>query len=127
MRRMSVLRAAAALVSVCMISMGFAQVAHAGVIGTQAAAATEQRAAQIESLQGLIASEQVRDQLVALGVDPQWATERVSSLTDEELARLSAEMEQMPAGAGVIEVVGIVFIVLLILELTGVIDIFNKV
>jgi hypothetical protein len=33
----------------------------------------------------------------------------------------------MPAGGSVLAVVGVVFIVLLILELTGVIDIFNKI
>ena len=127
MRRMSALRAAAAVLSLSMISMGFTQVAHAGIVGTQAMTAAAERATQVERLQGLMVSEQVSAQLVAFGVDPQWAAERVSSLTNEELARLSAEMEQMPAGAGVIEVVGIVFIVLLILELTGVIDIFKKV
>ena len=127
MRRMSVLRAAAALVSASMISMGFVQATHAGIIGTQAVTVAAERAAQVDSLQSLTASEQVTARLVALGVDPQWAAERVSSLTDEELARLSAEMEQMPAGAGVVEIAGIVFIVLLILELTGAIDIFKKV
>ena len=39
---------------------------------------------------------------------------------------MDREIEQMPAGAGVIEIFGIVFIVLLILELTGTIDIFKK-
>jgi hypothetical protein len=33
----------------------------------------------------------------------------------------------MPAGGSVLAVVGVTFIVLLILELTGVIDIFNKI
>ncbi len=126
MRRMSVLRSTAALISVCMISLGFAQVAQAGIIGTQAAAASADRAARVEAIQGAILSDQVSDQLVALGVDPAWAAERVSSMTDQELARLSDNMEQMPAGAGVVYIVGAVFIVLIILELTGVIDIFKK-
>jgi len=123
---MSLIRAAAALVSVCMISLGFAQAAYAGVIGTQAVAASHDRAVRVEMIQNAIMSDQVSDQLVALGVDPAWAAERVSSMTDEELARLSANMEQMPAGAGVVYIVGAVFIVLIILELTGVIDIFKK-
>jgi hypothetical protein len=127
MRHMSILRAAATLVSVCVISLGFAQVAHAGVVGTQVVAAAANRAAQVETLQNVIMSDQVSSQLVALGVDPAWAAERVSSMTDEELARLSSNMEQMPAGAGVVYLVGAVFIVLIILELTGVIDIFKKV
>lgn len=127
MPRMSVLRAASAFLSVCIISMGFAQVAHAGVVGTKTVAAKTERAAQVERVRSLMASDQVRAQLVALGVDHEQAMERVSSLTDDELAQLHGHMAEMPAGAGVIEVVGIVFIVLLILELTGVIDIFKKV
>ncbi len=126
MRRILLTRTAAALLSVCMVFLGVAQAAHAGVIGTQAAAASAERAARVGAVQSVIMSRQVSDQLVALGVDPVLAAERVSSLTDEELVQLSANMQQMPAGAGVVELVGVVFIVLLILELTGVIDIFKK-
>jgi hypothetical protein len=126
MRRFPAFRATAALISLSMISMGFAQVTHAGVIGTAQVSATSQRADQVDRLQRLVASEDVQARLVALGVDPHWASERVASLTDDELARMSREMERMPAGAGVIEIFGIVFIVLLILELTGTIDIFKK-
>ena len=39
---------------------------------------------------------------------------------------LAEDLENLPAGGSVLAVVGIVFIVLLILELVGVIDIFNK-
>jgi hypothetical protein len=126
MRRFPALRATAALLSLSMISMGFTQVTHAGLIGTEHLTTVTERAAQIERLQGLIASEDVQARLIALGVDPDRAAERVASLTDEELARMDREIEQMPAGAGVIEIFGIVFIVLLILELTGTIDIFKK-
>jgi len=126
MRRMLLRRTAAALVSVCMMFLGLAQAAHAGVIGTQAAAASAERTARVGALQSVIMSRQVSDQLVALGVDPVLAAERVSSMTDEEVERLSANIEHAPAGAGIVEVVGVVFIVLLILEFTGVIDIFKK-
>jgi hypothetical protein len=35
-------------------------------------------------------------------------------------------MDQMPAGGDLLAVIGIVFVILLILELVGVIDIFKK-
>ena len=126
MRRMPFIRTSAALVSICMVFLGFVQAANAGVIGTQAVAAPEARANRVEAVQAVILSEQVSAQLVALGVDPAWATERVSSMTDEELAELQGSIDRMPAGAGAVEIVGVVFIVLLILEFTGVIDIFKK-
>ena len=69
----------------------------------------------------------VAKQLSEMGIDREDILERIDVLTDEELATLSHKMEQMPAGAGVIEVIGIVFLVLLILELVGVTDIFKKI
>jgi hypothetical protein len=59
-------------------------------------------------------------------VDPVAASERVAALTDEELRYLDGRLAELPAGAGVVEVIGIVFVVLLILELVGVIDIFKS-
>jgi len=109
-----------------MISLGFAQVGHAGVIGTQTVARSAERAVRVEAIRTAILSDRVSGQLIALGVDPAWAAERVSLMTDEELAKLDARIMQMPAGSGVVEIVGVVFIVLLILEFTGVIDIFKK-
>ncbi|MCL4791188.1 MAG: PA2779 family protein, partial [Gammaproteobacteria bacterium] len=50
-----------------------------------------------------------------------------ASLTDSERADVSPRMESLPAGGdGFIAVIGIVFLVLMILEFTGVIDIFKK-
>jgi hypothetical protein len=63
---------------------------------------------------------------VRLGVDPVAATGRVASLSDQELSRVSGQIDQLPAGGDILAVIGIVFVVLLILELTGVIDIFKK-
>jgi len=45
---------------------------------------------------------------------------------DFELRSLADRMEQMPAGGDALAVIGIVFVVLIILELVGVIDIFKK-
>jgi hypothetical protein len=127
MRRLSFLRTVAAIVSLSIASLGFIHVAHAGIIGTPQVVQSAEHTAQIEKLQALIASEQVSAQLVALGVDPEWAAERVASLTPEEIAGLDGQLEQLPAGGSVLAVIGIVFVVLLILEITGVIDIFKKV
>jgi hypothetical protein len=127
MRRPSFFRTVALLVSLAVASLGFVHAAHAGVIGTHQVVQGAEHAAQIEKLQTLIASEQVSSQLVALGVDPAWAAERVASLTPEELASLDGQLEQLPAGGSLLAVIGIVFVVLLILEITGVIDIFKKV
>ena len=47
-------------------------------------------------------------------------------LNDRELHQLAVDMQNAPAGGDVVWIIGVVFIVLIILELTGVIDIFKK-
>ena len=49
------------------------------------------------------------------------------ALSAAELAQLDGRLDQLPAGAGIVEVVGVVFVVLLILELVGVTDIFTAI
>jgi hypothetical protein len=120
-------RLVAALVAACMFSLGL-QTASAGVIGTQAWLDSGERATQLASVRAALAREDVRAALVGLGVDPSAATERAASLSDRELAQVAGQLAELPAGGdGFLAVIGIVFIVLLILELTGVTDIFKKV
>ena len=64
--------------------------------------------------------------MLALGVDPAAVDARVARLTDAELRSLAERMDAMPAGGDALAVIGVVFLVLLILELVGVIDIFKK-
>lgn len=122
----SLTRGLVAWLSVALMAMGCLQTASAGVIGTRAALNADLREASIERVERLLAEDQVEAQLVALGVDPAWARSRVAGLTDAELALLEQEMEQLPAG-GLLATIGVIFVVLLILEIVGVTDIFNKV
>jgi hypothetical protein len=62
-----------------------------------------------------------------MGVDAASIDSRVASLNDRELHQLAAEMQSAPAGGDILALIGAVFVVLLILELVGVIDIFKKI
>jgi hypothetical protein len=101
--------------------------ARAGVIGTQQYLTTLDRDAALARIDAVLAREEVRNRLEQYGVDPVAANERIAALTDEELTLLATELENMPAGGNLLGVAGVVFIVLLILELVGVIDIFKKI
>lgn len=100
--------------------------ASAAMIGTQAAVAASARAANLARVDGVLARADVQQRLTDLGVDPDAARTRAAALSDAELAGFAAQLEQAPAGGDILAVIGIVFVVLLILELTGVIDIFKK-
>jgi hypothetical protein len=114
-------------VCIALLNLGSPQVAQAGLVGTaQAVAAAESRTADLALVNATLAREQVRSQLTALGVDPAAVDARVARLSDTELRTLAERMQEVPAGGDALAVVGIVFVVLIILELVGVIDIFKK-
>ena len=101
--------------------------AYAGVISTQEYLTAVDREATRARIDAVLAREEVRSKLEQYGVDPAETDARLAALTDPELEQLATDLENMPAGGSVLAVVGVVFIVLLILELTGVIDIFSKI
>jgi hypothetical protein len=86
---------------------------------------TEQTRSQLHAL---IDRADVQAQLEVWGVDPQEARARVDTLSDQELKNLSARMDQMPAGGGAVGIIVgaalIVFLVLLITDITGHTDVF---
>ena len=114
------------LVSVSIICMGFAQVAPAGMIGTAHLVNEESRAASLSRMEVLLAREDVSRQLEAFGVDRALVVERLNGLSHAELMELEGQLESQIAGGDVIAVIGVVFVVLMILELVGVTDIFKS-
>jgi len=100
--------------------------ARAEMIGTAQLLAPSAQA-QRERVDAFLAREDVRRHFELLGVDPAAAAQRVAGLTEAELAQLSGRIDELPAGAGALEVVLIVLLILLILELAGAIDIFRKI
>lgn len=115
----------ATLVSFLFMSLSM-PAAQAEILTTEAFLGASERAAHLQTVHSVLEREAVRQQLMAYGVDPADAVERVAALSDQELAELAAQMEDLPAGGSVLALIGAVFLVLMILELTGVINIFNN-
>jgi hypothetical protein len=115
-----------ALVAASLLAVSV-QSAYAGVITTQQYISAVARDAARKRIDAVLAREEVRSRLEQYGVDALAAEERIAALTDQELELLATELENLPAGGDLLGVVGVVFIVLLILELVGVIDIFSKI
>jgi len=113
--------------SVALVCAGFAQVSFAGVVGTEYLVAAEARAASMERVSAFLARADVAQQLKALGVDAADIDSRLAGLNDAELLALQGRIDQQVAGGdSVITVIGVVFLVLLILELVGVTDVFKS-
>ena len=113
-----------ALTIVC---MGFVQVSHAEVIGTEQLISSEAREAAMTRIETIVMRDDVRQQLSNLGVSQEVVLARVDRMTDSELASFESSLSQGIVGGDALAVIGAVFLVLLILELVGVTDIFKSI
>lgn len=96
---------------------------QAGLIGTQELIGDEAQQ-QRDELKQLLARDDVREKLIAWGVDPASAEQRIDSLSPAELERMSAQMQDMPAGGDILGAAIFVFLVLLVTDILGYTDIF---
>lgn len=119
-------RACVALVSLGLLSMGFQAPALAGVVSTAEAVVAARGAGPRAIVEAAVSRADVRAQLEEMGVDATDIEGRLAALSDAEIAALAGQIENGPAGGDALAVIGIVFVVLIILEFVGVIDIFKK-
>lgn len=115
------------IIVVSLVSMGFMQYSAAAVISTGEYIDAESRDARIERVDAFMARQDVAQQLQRFGVSANDIQERVRSMTDAELIQLDGAIDSQIAGGDAIGVIGVVFLVLLILELVGVTDIFKAI
>lgn len=113
------------LMSLLLITGSFSAPVSAAVIETADALSMQARDERIADIQRNLSSQEVQQAMITMGVDPEQARARVASLNDAELAQLATQLETLPAGGDALALIGAVFVVLLILELVGVINIFG--
>jgi hypothetical protein len=107
-------RLVSALLIVCLAGPGLP--AQAGMLPAEADRA---------GIYSVLDREDVRTQLLTRGVSPDDVKARVAAMTDEEVAQLASQIENLPAGgADVLGVLLTVFIVLLITDILGFTKIF---
>jgi len=114
-----------AILSVAILNLGLASAAQAAIVDTSALVTTD-READLSTVRAQLDKAEVRAKFEDMGVDATAVDRRIASLNDRELHQLAVDMQNAPAGGDAVWIVGAVFIVLIILELTGVIDIFKK-
>ena len=59
-----------------------------------------------------------------MGVDIDQVKDRVNHLTSDELAQLNQQMEEMPAGSGIVGAIVLIFVVFVITDVIGATNIF---
>jgi len=82
-----------------------------------------------DQVRQFLAREDMQAALIAHGIDPIEAQSRIDALSDDEVIRISDQIDQLPAGGGFAEFLLItllvVVLVFVILDLTGVTDVFT--
>lgn len=128
--RLAAVRAVIGVSLSALVAAGFPVSAHAAMISTQAALnaeATATRAANIGRIEATLARADVRARLQELGVNADQAAARAAALPDAELDRMARSVDKLPAGgdAGLLELAGFVFLVLLLLDYLDVTHVFS--
>ena len=111
-----------------LILSGPCQSAMAAMIGTESVINADQAQNARQYLSSLLARQDVKNALLSQGIDPREAENRMASLTDEEAIRVADQLQEFPAGGGffttLLIIAFLVFVVLLITDITGYTDIF---
>lgn len=127
MRVPQVIRAIASTMVVVMavLSMPLG-VAQAGLVSTEQVLVERTAAEARTRVEAFVGRDDVRAQMVALGVDPAEAAARVASLSDAEIQLIAGQLEELPAGQGALgAIVGAILIIFLVLLLTDLLGLTN--
>jgi hypothetical protein len=101
----------------------------AAMVGTEDVLGNQDVQLAREKIRVFLERKEVQDILTSQGIDPLEAKARVQSLSDAEVKQVAAKIDQLPAGGGIlgalILIAVVFFLVLLILDLLGYIDVFS--
>ncbi len=99
--------------------------AYAGVVTTEQLMQQQLESMDRDELVSLLDRGEVRQLLIDRGVDPAFAKQRIAALSDEQIEQVRSEIDQLPAGSGVVGIMIGVLLVLIILDVLGVTNIFS--
>lgn len=105
------------MISFTLIELPIMKSAHAGMITTGAVVEKMSRSQDQQKVADFMSRNDVKDQMVKLGVSPQEAQVRVAHLSDAELRKIAGEIDQNTAGGDVFGILALVLIVVLIIYL----------
>lgn len=114
-----------AVLALSFLTLSVHQTAVAAIITTEELVTAQELDLKREQIRNWMARDDVREQLVTRGVDPEQAKARVDNMTDNEVITVAGKIDEMPAGGDALTVLLIVFLVLVITDLLGVTDVFT--
>lgn len=94
------------------------------LVSTQSVLANDSGQADRERIHQLLNRADIQEALVEQGVDLDEVDARVAALSDAEAQQMANQLEELPAGAGVIGALFAVFVILLVTDILGLTDVY---
>jgi hypothetical protein len=113
------------MLTFAMLGLGVNKLAIAAMVTTEDIVTAQELNLKRDQVRDWLSRDAVRDQLIARGVDPAQAQDRVTSMTNSEVVSIAGKIDELPAGGDGLELLLIIFLVLVITDLLGVTDIFT--
>lgn len=97
----------------------------AGAVSSSTVIEQQRSAITKQQILSMVDSDKVQQQLIALGVNPEDAKNRINNLTNAELSQLNKQINDAPAASGIIGTIFTVLIVVAVLDLLGITDAYS--
>lgn len=111
------------ILSLSLLCLSFSQ-AHAGMITNNQLIHQMQQANEKETLLQTVRRAEVQQQLLSMGVATADIESRINLMTQEEIAQLNQQIDELPAGGSVLGILLVIFLVFVITDVIGATDIF---
>ena len=116
------------LVIICLLVSTSYQSATAAMVGTEKFLQTGDNQNSRDYLHQMMDREEIKNALIAQGIDPLEARLRIQSLTDDEIQLIADRFDELAAGSGVVTfsliIVGVIIATVLIFKYTSITNVF---
>ncbi|AGA86507.1 PA2779 family protein [Stutzerimonas stutzeri] len=118
-------RVATVLAALHILLVAQIPLAQAAMIGTPEVISEHQQQVDRQQLLTMLDDQDVQKKLVSMGVDRDQVEKRINGLTAAELAQFNQQLDQAPAGAGVVGVIVLFLVIFIITDMLCATNIFN--
>ena len=91
--------------------------AQASMIGTHDVINQEQASVDREALKSMLSDEAVQEKIASMGVSSEQVEQRINSLTADELAHFNTQLDEAPAGAGILGIIVLFLVIFMITDM----------
>ena len=99
--------------------------ANAAMIGTGEVLTEQQQQVDRQQLLSMLDDQQVKEKLLAMGVERDQVENRINNLTSAELSQFNAQLSEAPAGAGVVGVIVLFLVIFIITDMLCATNLFS--